>query len=369
MRVTTNMAVSTLVTNIDRSYQHMSQVQGQLSSGSRLNRLSDDPAAVERSLALRSELRNIEQYQGNIDDGSGWLQLTESSLSELESLFVEARGLAVQGASSTYNASQRDAIADQVDQYLEQAVSLSEARYRGRFVFSGTQTGSAPYRAVRDTNGVVQSLAAVGDSGGSIEREIADGALIQVNVPGRDVFEAPPTIEIALGTRAEGLASADAERLRSLFGDDGTMTLTELGATLDGPEPAPPLSPSLRQVLVDLRQEYQARDTSPFAALIALRQALRGNDPSAVRATLGQIDAVRESLSSTRGLVGARVNRLEATRSINERVAAEMTTALSGVEDIDLAAAIVNLQAEQDVYQAALSSGSAVVPKSLMDFI
>nr|MEC8930874.1 hypothetical protein [Candidatus Latescibacterota bacterium] len=112
MRVTTQMAVNNLVGNLNRSFGRMVRFQQELSSGSRLNNLSDDPAAVERSLSLRSELRNIEQFQKNIDDGKGWLELSEVSLSELETLFVEARGLAVQGASDTYNSQQRRSLAD-----------------------------------------------------------------------------------------------------------------------------------------------------------------------------------------------------------------------------------------------------------------
>ena len=130
MRVTTTMAVHNLVRNLDRSYGRMVKFQEQLASGSRLNKLSDDPAAVERSLALRTELRNMEQYQKNIDDGTGWLELSEAALAELETLFVEARGLAVQGATDTYDSQQRRVIADQIDQFIEHAVSLSESRYR-----------------------------------------------------------------------------------------------------------------------------------------------------------------------------------------------------------------------------------------------
>ena len=95
MRVTTGMAVGTLVANLNRSYERIAGFQDQLSSGTKLNHLSDDPAGVERSLALRSELRNIEQFQKNIDDGVGWLELSEATLDELETLFVEVRGLAV----------------------------------------------------------------------------------------------------------------------------------------------------------------------------------------------------------------------------------------------------------------------------------
>ncbi|MEW6749564.1 MAG: flagellar hook-associated protein FlgL [Candidatus Latescibacterota bacterium] len=369
MRVTSQMAVGTLVGNLGRSYERIVRFQGELSSGRRLNTLSDDPAAVERSLALRSELRNIEQFQKNIDDGVGWLGLSEATLNELEGLFVEVRGLAVQGATSTYNAAQRSAIADQVDQYLEHVLSLTEARYRGRYIFSGTRTGTVPYVAERDANGNILGVSASGDLGGAVEREIADRVTMQVNVPGPDVFASPREVVISLGTLAEGLEAQDAERLRQLFGDDGRMTLVELDEVLAPPAANPPMGDGLRQVLVQVRDQYAARDTNPFAALIELRDALRANDAEGVRGTLSKLAVVRERISAVRGLVGARANRMETTRNVLDRVSVEMTSILSDDEDVDLAATIVSLQQEQDVFQAALASGTSVVPQSLMDFI
>jgi flagellar hook-associated protein 3 FlgL len=278
----------------------MVKFQQELSSGSRLNTLSDDPAAVERSLALRTELRNIEQFQKNIDDGTGWLELSEATLAELEMLFVEARGLAVQGASDTYDAQQRGAVADQIDQFLEHAVSLSESRYRGRYIFAGTQTAEPPYVAVRDQKGAILRLDPADDASGTIEREVADGIVLQVNIPGGEVFE-------------------------------GSL--------------------------------------NAFDSLIELRNALADNDVNAVRGSLSSLADMREKISSVRGVVGARVNRMELTRNVLDRVTAEMTTILSEDEDVDLTATIVNLQQEQDVFQAALASGSSVIPQSLMDFI
>lgn len=369
MRVTTGMAVGTLVNNLDRSYERIVRFQNELSSGTRLNTLSDDPAAVERSLGLRAELRNIEQFQKNIDDGTGWLELTEASLNELETLFVEARGLAVQGASSTYNASQRNAIAEQIDQTLEHALTLSEARYRGRYIFSGTQTSEIPYRAVRDEDGHILSVVANGDSSGSIEREVADGTILQVNVPGGQVFEDPAQIVIPLGNLPDQMEEPDAERLRSLFGADEKLTLAELEQLLDNPPPEPVSSPDLDRILSDLRTRFASRKTNPFDALTELRDALRNDDPEGVRGTLDKLTESRERISSVRGLVGARVNRMEIMRNVLDRVSVEMSSILSENEDVDLTSTIVNLSQEQDVFQAALSSGNSVIPQSLMDFI
>ncbi len=300
MRVTTQMAVDNLVGNLNRSFGRMVRYQQQLSSGSRLNNLSDDPAAIERSLSLRSELRNIEQYQKNIDDGTGWLELSEANLGELETLFVEARGLAVQGASDTYDAQQRSSLAAQVDQFLEHAVSLSESRYRGRYIFAGTQTGKPPYDATRDQEGKILSMDPTGNATGSIEREVADGVVMQVNVAGDSVYE-------------------------------GSL--------------------------------------NAFDVFIDLRDSLADNNVTEVRASLTALAEMREKISSVRGEIGARVNRMELTRNVLDRVTTEMTTILSEDEDVDLTSTIVNLQQEQDVFQAALASGSTVIPQSLMDFI
>jgi flagellar hook-associated protein 3 FlgL len=106
-----------------------------------------------------------------------------------------------------------------------------------------------------------------------------------------------------------------------------------------------------------------------FDVLIDLRDALADNEVNEVRSSLTSLADMREKISSVRGEIGARVNRMELTRNVLDRVTVEMTTILSEDEDVDLTSTIVNLQQEQDVFQAALASGNSVIPQSLMDFI
>ena len=176
---------------------------------------------------------------------------------------------------------------------------MSEVRFRGRFVFGGTQTSETPYVVARQ-DGRIVSLTPRGDSSGSIEREVSDGIVMQVNVPGREIFE-------------------------------GSL--------------------------------------NSFDVLIDLRDALLTNDVGKVRSSLTGVADMREKISTVRGTVGARVNRMELTRNILDRVTIEMSAVLSADEDVDLTSTIVNLQQGQDVFQAALASGNAVIPQSLMDFL
>jgi flagellar hook-associated protein 3 FlgL len=372
------MAVNTLINNLDRSYGRMTQYQTQLSSGSRINRLSDDPAAVERTLALRSELRNIEQFGRNISDGKGWLEVSEAALDEMETLFVEATGLAVQGASSTYNASQRITIADQIDQFIEQALSLSETQIRGQHIFSGTQTNQTPYSAQRDETGRIVEIVANGNASGSIERQIGEGVIVQVNVPGAEVFESMGASGGALlSTLLSGLEAADAQALTAAFADETGQDVDDqdiigvdnMNSILTNDTTDSPLSDAVISKLEDGIEAVEKSQTNPFSALLDLRDALREDDIVGVRGTFSKLSTVRENLSSTRGLIGARVNRMQTTQHVLDRVAVEMTSVLTEDEGVDLSATIVNLTQEQDVFQAALASGGTIIPQSLMDFI
>ena len=372
------MAVNTLINNLDRSYGRMTQYQNQLSSGSRINRLSDDPAAVERSLALRSELRNIEQFGRNIGDGKGWLEVSEAALDEMETLFVEAAGLAVQGASSTYNASQRITIADQIDQFVEQALSLSETQMRGQHIFSGTQTNEVPYSAQRDETGRIVEIIANGNASGSIERQIGEGVIVQVNIPGSQVFESSSSSSGAqLSELLSGLEVSDAQALTAAFADatgqdvddQDTVGVDIIKSVISNNAVNSPLSDTVVNQLEEVIQGLETAQANPFSALLDLRDALREDDIAGIRETFSKLSSVRENLSNTRGLIGARVNRMETTQHVLDRVSVEMTSVLSEDEGVDLSATIVNLTQEQDVFQAALASGGTIIPQSLMDFI
>ncbi len=378
MRVTSKMAVNTLINNLDRSYGRMTQYQNQLSSGSRINRLSDDPAAVERTLALRSELRNIEQFGRNIGDGKGWLEISEAALDEMETLFVEATGLAVQGASSTYNASQRITIADQIDQFLEQALSLSETQMRGQHIFSGTQTNEVPYSAQRDETGRIVEVIANGNANGSIERQIGEGVIVQVNIPGSEVFESRSSSSVAqLSELLSGLDVSDAQALTAAFADatgqdvddQDTVGVDIIQSVVSSNAVNSSLTDTVVSQLEEVIQGLEAAQANPFSALLDLRDALREDNIAGIRETFSKLSSVRENLSNTRGLIGARVNRMETTHHVLDRVAVEMTSVLSEDEGVDLSATIVNLTQEQDVFQAALASGGTIIPQSLMDFI
>ena len=104
---------------------------------------------------------------------------------------------------------------------------------------------------------------------------------------------------------------------------------------------------------VDARPEFEALTT----ALIATRDALQADNRPAVSAGIGQLDAALNSLNQTRTLTGARQAQLRALIEQQQSAQLALRGMRSDADDVILAAAISQLQGQENVYQATLEIG------------
>jgi flagellar hook-associated protein 3 FlgL len=107
-----------------------------------------------------------------------------------------------------------------------------------------------------------------------------------------------------------------------------------------------------------------------FDALISLRDNLNAGDSNAVTTTdVAQIGAALEGILELRGLVGARINRLERDQEGIDEAQIAVRKLLSEVEDADVADLIVKLTTQQTVYEASLKTAARIVQPTLLDFL
>ncbi len=92
-------------------------------------------------------------------------------------------------------------------------------------------------------------------------------------------------------------------------------------------------------------------------------------DPSQLSASLSDLDAVMNSMKSALTDVGTRTNRIDAATTALAGSTLDTKSALSGIEDVDVASAIVDLQLQQVAYQASLGATAKVIQPSLLDFL
>jgi flagellar hook-associated protein 3 FlgL len=105
-----------------------------------------------------------------------------------------------------------------------------------------------------------------------------------------------------------------------------------------------------------------------FGILDATIAAMR-TTPEDLGTSLEQIDAVQSTMLSALADVGTRYGRVEDALSTLGTTEITNKTALSEVENVDIAKAIVDLQMQEVAYQSALGATARVLQPSLLDFL
>jgi flagellar hook-associated protein 3 FlgL len=106
---------------------------------------------------------------------------------------------------------------------------------------------------------------------------------------------------------------------------------------------------------------------SVFALLDTIAGELRaGTD---VSGRLNDLDARLDSMLETVADVGIRYKQVTDAQSSLQLRIQDLTTGISGIEDIDLAETILELQMQEVAYQGSLGAASRVLQPTLMDFL
>jgi flagellar hook-associated protein 3 FlgL len=196
------MLATQVLGNITGSMERLAKVQEQLSTTKRINRPSDDPLGSNLVLRFRSAKDALEAFQRATEAAQERLRATESPLTRVTEVLQQARETALEGSSDTLQGS-RTALAANVDQLLEDLLSLGNTKYAGRYVFGGTQTDTPAFNATRDATGHITAVSAnpLGIDR-TIEAEVGEGFVVQANVPGDQAFTKDVDVfQILIGLR------------------------------------------------------------------------------------------------------------------------------------------------------------------------
>ena len=140
MRVTNSMLVKDMLWNANNNLVSMSKKQTELSTGKKIHRPSDDPVGITQVLKYKTDIREAAQYQKNIDDALGWLEVSESAVMNIKEILQRVRELTVQAANGTNTADDRKKIKVEVEELTKEIIVSGNATSAGRYVFSGMET-------------------------------------------------------------------------------------------------------------------------------------------------------------------------------------------------------------------------------------
>jgi flagellar hook-associated protein 3 FlgL len=206
LRVTEGSTSRGALVGLQSSAGRLSALQQQLSSGRQITRPSDNPTGTVSALQLRSQLKQITQYQSSATDALGWLTTVDSAYSSISTQLQQVRTLVLQGMNTgTGSATSNEALAQQVDQARSSLLSLANSSYLGRPVFGGTTAGTVAFDSAGNY---------VGDNG-TVSRTVGPNTTVDLNTPGTtgfgpnggNLFDLLSTISNDLRTNPSGLGA------------------------------------------------------------------------------------------------------------------------------------------------------------------
>lgn len=220
-RITQRMLTQGSLDSVQGGLARLARVQEQLSTGRVLNRPSDDPTDTTAAMRVRTAIGNQEQYARNAQDGLGWLTQIDSTLGQVTDSVRKARDLAISANSGALNQVAREALATEVEVLRKDLLGAANATYLDRPVFGGITSGDRAY----DDTGVYVGTA------GDVNRRIADGVLVKVDVDGVGVFgTGAASVFAELDALATALRAADGAAVSTAIGQLTTRIDTVVSA-------------------------------------------------------------------------------------------------------------------------------------------
>ncbi len=127
---------------------------GRLTSGLRVNSAKDDAAGLAIADRMTASMNGLNQAGRNINDAASMLQVADSAMAQVTDNLQRLRQLAVQGGSSAFSSSDRDALQEEARQILASITEIAtNTEFNGETVFSqdlGSIGGDKAKRAVID---------------------------------------------------------------------------------------------------------------------------------------------------------------------------------------------------------------------------
>lgn len=176
MRISNQQISEYLLSQLHQLKREQLDYQNKAATGSLMDKVSDNPTSAKQVLRIESDKRNIHQFRDNLERADALLQVGADNLQQLNDVNVRIRELATlsDGVQNEDNLRIR---AEEIDQMLEQAVSLANGKLYGKHLFGGNILDSLPFTVERDGDGKITN---VNYSGGldSVEYYVAEDTLM-----------------------------------------------------------------------------------------------------------------------------------------------------------------------------------------------
>jgi flagellin len=394
MSLVLNTNVDALVAqaNLTTSGSQLSTALQQLSSGLRINTAADDAAGYAIVQGMTSQIGGLNQAAQNANDGVSLTQTASGALQEITNDLQSMRDLAVESLNATNSSTDRADLDTQFQQLKADINQVSQTtNFNGVNLLDGTFQGATFQVGANSGQTIaVSSVASTEQSNLSQLYSAATGTYtnsataltgtisISTTVGGvtSTGVSLPVTVGGANSTAATDLSTV-ANAINAVSNQDGGVI-----ATLTGPTATPTgivlNSTTNSSVTIAYTGGLTALGTGTVAGANAVTAntalGMTGTDVLTVNDSnlaLQQIDVALQQVATTSAQLGAYQNRFAAAITGLNTDSTNLSSARSGIQDTDYAAATSALSQAQILQQAgtAMVAQANTIPQNVLTLL
>ena len=366
MRIQHNIAALNSYRNLTGNNNAVSKNLEKLSSGYRINRAGDDAAGLAISEKMRAQITGLNTAQKNAQDGVSLVQTAEGALTEVHSMLNRMVELADQSANGTYdNAVDRANLQKEIASLKDEIDRIADStNFNGINLLDGSLSTSttttlkgaeaAPNAAVDlkftfadqfNGNNINVKLAHADKAGDTITAEVDTNGAITLKMDATKDHSASAIKDALAKANITALTKTeDQAKMKSLLASAtvtgaGTTALANGTAFAGTATTTDPKGKSLTLQIGDTSADFNQMAVS-VGDMHGEALGIADIDISTQVGAQTAVDKIKSainSVSSTRGDLGAIQNRLEHTINNLSVTAENMTAAESRIRDVDMA--------------------------------
>lgn len=360
-RVSSASRYAQLVADMQMNQANFNKLTAQLSSGSKVISLTDDPIASVNILNTTKQLGQIETFEQNVGMASAELSALDDLLDLANGYLSEAWNKAIQANNQTYNSDSLEALKVEIDEITKTMVDLANTEYNDNYIFSGANTKTLTYTMTEDGqiiyNGTPQ------DNPDYVRQtEVSDGVFETINTTGDKVFG---WYKDGQAQTADGnnifLDKNGKEVIETIKADGNKIYAYSDGTAYTGDTAD-----------LEAKGDYSGVLGALKCLSNSIQKVLDGDTEEGYKEMNATLDMFADSLTTItteQTKFGGVANRLDMTSSTLETNTENLTSYLSQVQDVDYATAITQWMNAQYAYQASMQIASASMNMSLLNYI
>ena len=309
MKVSTSVQFDRASTSMSNLQNELAISQAKISSQKQVLNPSDAPGQAANILRLHSIIDRQTTFGRTIESAQTRLNNEDSALRSANDAVIRIKELTIQASNGTMDSNSRQVIATEMSGLRDHLLSLANTTdTTGNYIFSGSKVRTPPFSA--DAAGAV---AYRGDQT-RMRVEIGEQRMVTLNRPGTSAF------------------------------------VRVVRKETDGSETG--------------RGFFQAVDD-----LIAAVRTQGSTGASGMQRGLGEMDALQTGLNLAQADAGTDLNILDLQNNVLEDTKLNLKTVLSKSEDLDITAAITQMQKQLMSLQAAQSSFAKISELTLFSYL